>query len=206
MNRWVFGVALLFWAFASFGEEEQTRTFPEYKCSYTLPGPNWKWGVPKSDAGAVFMASNTEGYAVALMARAYPLKTITPKDAELFDKGAKKHGESTYRGGTFTTFKNLVCYQQQLNHPASRKTFASNYFIAHGNIYTVQVFGSSEPIESLPVFEVIMNGFSFTVPPEASAAPAANPNSYEYSKGTLTVFMVVGALILLIAGKTFKGK
>ncbi|MBO0699020.1 MAG: hypothetical protein J2P46_11545 [Zavarzinella sp.] len=32
--------------------QEETKTFPQYQCRYTLPGDGWSWDDPAADPGA----------------------------------------------------------------------------------------------------------------------------------------------------------
>src|SRR5262245_16718567 len=112
---WPFFAVLSLWFPANrlFGAEEDTRTFPDFKCQLKLPGPDWSWDekrIPKS----VFSAASTKGFIVILTCTSSPSPVpMNQQAADGFEKGLYQPGQLDKRSGRFVTFKGLPCYQAE---------------------------------------------------------------------------------------------
>ena len=148
--------------------------FTEEKFRYTLPGPKWSWSVRPLE-GATCAAVNQLGFVVTIgvtkLPRPVPIDEEAAKDLEK-DFLSTVGNQFKKRGGRFTTFRGLRCYQLEGSH-VDGQTTATPFFSANSLLYSINVFGGEDPVEDNPEFEKILNGFEFTEPPVAKSTSQA---------------------------------
>lgn len=156
------------------------RTFPAQQCQYTLPGDDWSW--PEAKGPNMFLAVNSQGLVVSLMSLPVsPGTELNQKYIEGWEKGLFKNPDNKKRGGRFTSFLGIPCYQCEQSRMLPELGVANipgvhRVFVAHGNLYDLILTGGKEPVEQHPDFEKIMGGFAFTTPVGPVApTPAPEP-------------------------------
>lgn len=177
---------------------ERTRTFPSYKCRYTLPGPGWSWSKDPTDAKSLCAAVNDRGVVVSVgvmqLPRPMPLNQefINGYENGFYTVGV---GKLNRRGGRYTSFLGLPAYQSEATH-ADGRTTAARITLANGYGYILVVIGGKEPVEQHPDFEKMMAGFAFTEPPVVVVATeTAADKMYQVVGGG--IFLLLIAFLLL---------
>src|SRR5262249_13850595 len=104
-SRWAAAfVVLLVVAHTAIAAEDATRTFPEFKCRYTLPDSHWSWTEHPSNV-ILFLARSDNGLAVNLSCQRHP--NPGPIDAS-FGPGYESTffvpGKAEKRGSRLLTF------------------------------------------------------------------------------------------------------
>ena len=191
------------------------RTFPAYKCRYTLPGPDWNWSDEQAP-NRIFLAGDTNGFVVtaSYVAIAKP-EPLNGQYIKGYEEAMYRPGQLKKRAGRFITFLGLPSYQTE-GTLADGRTTATRVIMAHGYTYNLSVIGNSKPVEADPSFESILKGFDFTVPPEQGPPPTGQqePTPLTSDRSGLNVSRLMGsvaAFCLLAAGvavviKTLMGK
>ncbi len=166
-----------------------SRDFPEHKCRYALPGKDWSWMEP-TPPNHLCLATNRKGFVLKVSFNEHPSAGhVGEKFAAELDKDQLQAGQATKRGGHFTAFRGLPCYQLEIREPGGQ-TSVSRAFIANGIAYNVSVVGKQEPIELDAHFEDIMDGFDFTEPPvEPVPAKAGSDRA---------IYIIVGGLVFCL--------
>jgi hypothetical protein len=181
-----------------------TRTFVDKNCSYTLPGEDWFW-LDSKTPNALCAATDSKGHIVTVTF--VQGAQTTPFSAEEYEKGlySGAPGQLKKRGGHVTTLHGRQCYQAESVF-ADGRTMARRALLVNGSCYSVGVIGGKQPVEQDPDFEMIMNGFAFTEPPDAPAAanptedsPAGPPKNIsehmgEIAGGALFVAVIIGLM------------
>jgi len=168
-------VVLFLLAQSSVYGNERIKTFAAQQCRYTLPSNKWNWIDHSEVRNAVCAAEHEDGRVIVLIISPFPKDgVINQSFVDLVDKDAAASLEKTKkRGGRITTFKNLPCYEfERLLEGAM---VASRIVLANGYGYHVVIRGGVRPVEKLPDYEAIMDGFEFTSPPVPHTAGAVDP-------------------------------
>lgn len=187
------GVVLFLLAQNSAFGKEDVKTFATQQCRYTLPSNKWNWTDHRDVPNAVCAAEHEDGRIIILCLTAIPKHGVI-NDAFVngFDHEAVSEGTLKKRGGRITAFKNLPCYECE--HLISGAMVASRIILANGFHYHVIIRGGLRPVEKLPDYEAIMDGFEFTSPPVPHTAGPVDP----FQKGKDLSFRVGKSLAYMI--------
>src|SRR5262245_48021724 len=121
---------------SSLRADERTRTFPAQKCRYTLPDDDWSWLEDKSPN--LFMAINSKGQVVYLGSfQVSPGTELSQKYIDGWEKGLLRNPDNKKRGGRFTNFLGIPCYQSEVVKVSVDKTQVGRVFLAHGFLYNL---------------------------------------------------------------------
>src|ERR1700722_568835 len=107
---------LVVWSLASSAEAQETRTFPDAQCTYTLPDKTWEWLdpqlAPKVIGKCLLLTRNQNGL-VALLSFTPLEKGQKPDDRafDQFEAGYLKDGKLKKLGGKDSTFRGIHSYQ-----------------------------------------------------------------------------------------------
>ncbi len=149
---------------------QETRTFPEAQCSYTLPGEGWKWLDPQlvqmPGGKTIAIAKNQKGIAFTL--RFDHLKANEKPNShsyESFESGLLKSGRMKKVSGEHLSFKGISSYQTDVQTPDGQGS-SIRVLYANSRFYYLQIvnaFGRLDPvIEAEPIFQQ----FNFMGQPE----------------------------------------
>jgi hypothetical protein len=171
---------------------ERTRTLADLKCRFTLPNSDWRW-LASDNPSVRFVAANSRGISIHLSATHVPGGKVDEAFVRDFEKEFFQPGAREKRGGEFATFLGLPCYAVRGRRNNSATT-SMRVFAAHDYIYTLNVMGTSDPVEDDPACEEALRGFEFTSPPEVQRTGYAPGSDEEtaYLIGT-----VIGAVCVL---------
>jgi len=186
---------------AAIGAAGARKEFAKYKCAYTLPGPDWTYQDAALVPGAIFLANNTAGITVVLTASPCVEDVSTPGFIKGIEQGMLESGDSIKRAGRQMTFKGVAAYEMDTTLKETKQTVASRFFVTHGYAYTLQAIGDETPVEKLPGFDAMMDGFSFTVPPTAPTGGSKNRSAaYESGRffGKIVMYVFFGLVIVMI--------
>src|SRR5262245_56089176 len=107
---------------ASAAGAQETRTFPEAECSYTLPGKDWQWldpsTVQKPGGETIVFVHNPNGLRFTI--RFHGLKQGQRTDAtafESFEWGLLQTTRMKKSGSKHISFKGVPSYQIDLTSP-----------------------------------------------------------------------------------------
>jgi hypothetical protein len=188
--------------------QQNSKEFPQYKCRYTLPGPDWSWAEPTAEMQAIFMARNGDGLVLTMsVMTASPGEVIDARFVSEYDHGPiRPDVEFRKRGGKLMTFRGLSSYQHEgiLNG----RTTVFRVVIANGFLYQLQLLGKADPVERRPDFERILNGFEFTSPPvpHSPVDPHQKGKAVAFSLGKISTYGLLGALFLGIVIQCIRRK
>jgi hypothetical protein len=144
---------------------ESSKTFPDYRCKYTLPGKDWTWVDLESGSVLTCKARNRDGLLLSLAVKhAIAGEVIDARYAERYDEELAADGRRKKRAGRVTTFRGLPCYESEWLVNGGNSA-AHRVVIADGWRYHLMLVGKGDPVERRRDFEAIMNGFEFTSPP-----------------------------------------
>jgi hypothetical protein len=187
-------------------DEAATKTFPEKKCRYTLPGPDWTW-VDVKAPDALCLARDDKGFVVTLSALAEKA-AINDAFVRGFEKGFLKSPNYRKRGGHRLDFLGLPAYQLEVATNDGH-TLTSRVFMAHDIGYIINCIGNADPVENDPRFEKMLAGFAFTVPPDLAAERAKSErggtDDFSYRMGQIVGYCMMGIVVLFIVRK-FRGR
>jgi hypothetical protein len=176
---------------------DPVKTFPVSKCRYTLPGKDWSWVEPVPAAEFLCVAESRDGLTLMLMVLHAPTGSVVDADVSAgFDEGFAAAAGARKRGGRFSTFKGLPCYESEWVLKG-QCTLASRVVIANGFAYQLQLLGNADPVEQRPDFEAIMNGFEFTSPPVAPV-PRSRGAAVAGTIGGLLPYGIFWACVILL--------
>ena len=188
---------------------ELTRVFPSFGCRFTLPGDDWRWddSVSRNQGQAVkgengfatgfemiFEAKNEKGFAVNLCRMTTPwFVALDQRFVDGFESGFYKTSGLKKRGGRFTTFQGIPCYQLEAT-AADGRALTGTLLLANGYAYQLLMMSPKGAVEQEKNFQAIMNGFAFLEP------PIVHSWSYAIAKRTgeaLVACLLAGMLLIL---------
>src|SRR5207249_4005265 len=129
---------------------QDTRTFPEAECSYTLPGNDWEWldpGLIKAGVGrGLVFAKSTKGLIFNLQFD--PLKEnekVTSNAFESFEVGYLRSGQQKKRGSRRLTFRGVPSYQIDAELAGGQRN-AARIMYANNKFYFLLVTNAFGPL------------------------------------------------------------
>jgi hypothetical protein len=205
MNRKAVACCLALFGCVSSARGQETRTFPEAQCTYTLPGPDWEFLDPKLltvDMGAgtnLVLARAEKGGGFLL--RSVPLapgEKVTPRTFESFEFGFVKSAHVKKLSSSRLTFKGLPSYQFDAALPDG-KGVAVRLLYANKQLYVLQAFSAEAPVDPKDA-ALIFQGFNFTSTPEPVAMVEAEADpAFERGRiigqGCVSLMLVVGVVV-----------
>jgi hypothetical protein len=157
---------LTFFVTAVSAKAQETRSFPEAECSYTLPGNDWEWLDPKlvqlPGGKTIAFARNKKGLAFTL--RYDPLKANEkPKSNsyESFEFGLLSSGRIQKQSSKHLSFKGIASYQIDAKTPEGQGT-SIRILYANDRFYHLSVVCAFGPLGPDEETEAVFQGFNFT--------------------------------------------
>lgn len=213
MNRAIVGGFLALLVLVPSVHAQQTKTFDEAKCTYTLPGEDWDWLdpqlVPSPSGKTLALARNQKGIAFTL--RSHEVKASEKPSArayESFEKGLLESSGLKKLGGKHLTFKGIPSYQIDVQTSTGAGS-SIRVFYANNLFYYLQVAnaaGPLDPADADPVFQ----GFSFVGQPQAMVA-SGDDSAFERGReagkavGSLVVVLVVVGVVIWLVSRSRRG-
>jgi hypothetical protein len=150
-------------------EAQQTRTFSEDHCKYTLPANDWEWLDPKlapvSGMKTLAFVKNQTGVAFILRVETLkPGEKPTANSFESFEAGFIKSTNMKKLAGTKINFKGQPAYQIDAELPGGMGT-SVRLFYANNRLYVLNIvngLGSLTAADS----DAIYKGFDLTGQPQ----------------------------------------
>jgi len=146
---------------------QDTRVFPDFDCSYTLPGSDWKWlnpdQVPVVGKVIVF-AKNRKGLGVAVWVAELKLDKTTHRFYEGLEEGEFQSGQLKKLRSQFMTFKSIPSYQIDASLSGGQGII-TRAMCANGRLYCLQVMNRLGPFDPAIDTEAIFQGFNFVGQP-----------------------------------------
>jgi hypothetical protein len=175
------------------------KTFPDYRCRLSVPGPNWTWLPDNSLPNAMCVARSPDGTVLFLAVVPVPAGTVLDEKFVADFDPTQENPMVTARGGRLGTFRGLTSYDW-FGRVGPTDTAVIRMVIANGFAYQVHLLGKADPVERRPDFEAILNGFEFTDPP-TPPEPTDRGKALAYNIGKmigygLPVAIVVGLVIV----------
>jgi hypothetical protein len=184
---------------------EETRTFPDARCTYTLPGPDWEFLDPKlltvdmgkGDNLVLARTQKGRGFHLRTMPLA-PGEKVTPRAFESFEFGFIKAGNMKKLNASRLTFKGLPSYQFDAVFPDG-KGITVRLLYANKLLYILQAVNTGGPLDAKDA-EPIFQGFNFIGTPEPVAmAEAEIDPSFERGRiigqGCFSLMVMVGIVV-----------
>jgi hypothetical protein len=189
---------------------QQTKTFPEADCSFTLPGDDWEWLDPKTipDSGGkitvLVLARNRKGLAFTLTyANLNGNEKGSQREFEAFEKGFLESGKMTKMGSKQIAYKGLQGYQLDARTQQGQGV-SVRILYANKKLYNVQVINGLGPLGPDTDTESIFQNFNFTRQPEPVGSSGFGPSNSSWWKPVL-IFVIlivvacgVGGVALLV--------
>lgn len=191
----------LFLASAACAAGQETRTFAEAHCKYTLPGPDWEWLDPqlvrKTIGKNLALAKNPQGLGFFLIYK--PLangERPTSASFSSYEAGFLESGKLEKLGASKGTFRGIATYQIDAR-VANGGTMAHRVMYANNGFYILQAMNGLGPLAAADA-EAILGGFDFTSEPEPVAladSAVANGRAVGQAIGTLGF---IGGIVFLV--------
>ena len=192
---------------------QETKTFPEASCSYTLSDKSWKWVDPEIIPAQVgvgkLLVFATDRNGVFVKVSFDPLKPgYQPNQYSYtsFEQGFLQNSKMKKHSAQHRLFRGVPSYQINMRNGTG---VAASILImyANDNFYEVSVIKATGTLDPQSDVEPILQGFNFTVEPRPMAPQQANtPASSGGSWGLIALgtgavcvlgLVAVGAMVLL---------
>jgi hypothetical protein len=178
---------------------QNTKTYSEAQCKYTLPGPEWEWLdpqlAPQADAKCLALAKNQDGVGFTLRFQPLAGEKPTAKSFESFETGFIKGGQMKKLDGKQISFKGISAYQIDAEMPGRIGT-SIRIMYANDCFYALQVINALGPLaaaESDPVFQ----GFDFVNQPQPIPMDPAFERGQAIGRG-IGSLLCMGAVVLAV--------
>ena len=168
-QKWLLCVPLLF-ASAALAAGQESKSFPEARCKFTLPGPDWDWLdpdlAPKGAGQPLAFAANQKGLGYLLVCS--PLRKDEKPTAlafESFEAGFLEKSKVKKLAGKESTFRGIATYQFEVELPGGA-TASLRIMYANNSFYLMQASNSIGALTAAEA-DAIFRGFDFTGTPES---------------------------------------
>jgi hypothetical protein len=193
---------------ASAASAQNTRTFPEAQCSYTLPGNDWEWldslnsQLVQKGTGhqSIVFAGTKKGVVVNVRYdHMKPDEKPTPRWHESFESGFLRKSKARKLAANQLTFKGIPSYQLDVVMPSGQAS-SCRVMYANNKFYELTIVSASGPWPAGVDLEAIFQGFNFTNQP----VPVAMAKETEVSElaravgGVAGIFVVVAIVCLAL--------
>lgn len=177
---------------------EVTRHFPTARCKYTLPNDDWSWQEPNHKK-QLFSARGLGGSVIFLCSsETLPTTQLDQTFVDEFEREYFGPGKAEKKGGRFTSFQGLPCYEMDGLTPEGLAEH-SLLFIANSRAYNLVLLSMASSTDQVKQFEVALGGFEFDQPPTAPTPNAhTRYGSAELAADVVVVGLPIAVVLLLV--------
>jgi hypothetical protein len=178
--------AIVLCGIATTAHAQETKTFSEAECSYTLPEKEWIWADPKKvgdgKADVLVFAGTKSGFGFYCSFKPVLLGQRTDaKGLESFEGALIQELKCKKLGGRHFAFRGIPCYQVDVQVEGAQKSSLRIMCANHKfyQLYATNAYGKLEPEEAEKIFE----GFRFLGKPESPDEHVLTPTELAYEQG-----------------------